>query len=165
MSCFNCNTNRYLKEKQNNTVKHGNNMWQSLAVLQNMIQKQLSMPKWQHGTAKQMTLPIWINCKYIYKKHPTMLLVGADLSEWGKVCMYNKQHSLPFHVYTDRYTKEKQPSYTAISSKSPLHWFKYLLLNSPGELFVQVVRFWGVKFHSQMKAVWWANWKADQNDS
>lgn len=40
-----------------------------------------------------------------------------------------------------------------------------VFLNWPGELLVQVVWFWGVEFDSHMKAVWWANWKTEQNRS
>lgn len=38
-----------------------------------------------------------------------------------------------------------------------------VLLNSPGELLVQVVWFWRVEFYSHVKAVWWANWKTERN--
>lgn len=48
-------------------------------------------------------------------------------------------------------------------------WNQLLTINSdepqtsPGELLMQVVWFGGVEFYSHVKAVWRANWKAEQN--
>lgn len=51
MSCFNCNTNRYLKDKDDNTSKQGEETWQTLVVWWKMMKKwKLS---WRHETGKQ----------------------------------------------------------------------------------------------------------------
>lgn len=101
-SCFNCSTNRYLKERWKRDI------W-----------------KWK-------------------------------VKNFGSFMAYNTEtkHS------TDLW-KQAWSSCKVHSDKLK----KRVFLNLPGELLVQVVRFRGVEFYSHVKAVRWANWKAEQNKS